>query len=151
MALPDIIRGSYFSLMLGDGASPEVFTAICGITTRTFRHQTNTTDQYTRDCAIPEDVPQRNLITTGELWSLSGSGSLNRAALADLQAADDGGTHNFRFIFTEPATDTIYQGYYGGPGKITSLEIGGSDEAFATISISIESDGAWAFTTVTPA
>jgi hypothetical protein len=39
MAQPDIIRGTYFSLMLGDGAGPETFTALCGITTRDFTHQ----------------------------------------------------------------------------------------------------------------
>lgn len=150
MAEPDIIRGTYFSLMLGDGAGPEVFTALCGITTRSFTHRTNTSDQYTRDCADPENVPVRRLITTGEAWSLSGTGVLNRSNLSDIQAADDGGTHNWRYLFTEPADDEVFQGYYAGPGKITSLEITGADDAFATLSITIESDGAWAWTEVTP-
>ena len=148
MAQPDIIRGTYFSLMLGDGQVSETFAALCGINTRRFVSTTNTSDQFTRDCADPENVPVRNLITTGKQWSLSGEGTLNRANLASIQAADDGQPHNWRFLFTEPADDLVYQGYYEGAGIITSLEITGGDEEFATISIQIESDGQWDWTTV---
>jgi hypothetical protein len=52
--------------MAGNGGSPETFTALCGITTRTFTHRRNTNDQYTRDCANPIDVPDPRLIVTGE-------------------------------------------------------------------------------------
>jgi hypothetical protein len=148
MAQPDIIRGTYFVLGAGDGGSPETFTALCGITTRNFTHAHNTSDQYTRDCADPENVPVRRLIVTGEQWSLSGNGMLNRANLATIQALDDGQTHNFRFYFTEPTGDTVYQGYYEGPGIVTSLAITGDDGAYATLALSIESDGEWTWTTV---
>lgn len=148
MAQPDIIRGTYFSLMLGDGGGPETFAALCGITTRDLTHTHNTSDQFTRDCADPENVPVRRLIVTGEQWTLTGSGTLNRSDLADLQAADDGQAHNWRFLFTEPATDLVYQGYYSGPGIITSFKITGGDDNFATVDITIESDGEWDWTTV---
>lgn len=148
MAQPKIIRGTYFSLMLGDGGSPETFTALCGISTRSFTHTSNTSDQYTRDCADPKDKPVRNLIVTGELWSLSGSGSLNRTNLEAIQAADDGQTHDWRYLFTEPSDDLVYQGFYAGPGIITSFKITSDDGTFATIDISIESDGEWTWTTV---
>src|SRR6059058_4788037 len=114
MAQPDILRGTYFSLMAGDGGSPETFTALCGITTRTFTHRRNTSDQYTRDCANPIDVPVRNLIVTGEAWTLSGSGVLNRSNLATLQGLDDNQPHDWRYVFTEPSGDLIFQGYYAG-------------------------------------
>lgn len=147
MAQPDIIKGTYFSLMLGDGGTPETFEALCGITTRRFVNQANTTDQITRDCADPEDVPIRRLIVTSKQWSLSGDGVLNRSQLADIQAAW-GETRNYRFIFTEPTDDEVFQGYYGGAGILTNLEITGGDDAFATISVQIESDGEWTFTPV---
>lgn len=143
MAQPDIIRGTYFSLMAGDAATPEVFTALCGITTRNFTHAHNTNDQYTRDCADPENVPIRRLIVTGESWNLDGNGTLNRANLETIQGLDDGQTHNWKFVFTEPAGDAVYSGSYTGPAIITSLQISGSDDAYATISISLASDGAW--------
>lgn len=151
MAQPKIIRGTYFSLMLGDAATPEVFAALCGITTRTFRHQSNSNDVFTRDCADPENVPVRNLIITGEQWDLTGTGVLNRDNLDVIIAADDGQTHNWRYLFTEPTGDETFQGYYSGPGIVTSFEITGEDSNFANISISIASDGQWTWTPVTPA
>jgi hypothetical protein len=148
MAQPDLVRGTYFSLMLGDGAGPETFAALCGVKTKTFTHKRNTNDQYTRDCANPEDVPIRRLIVTGEAWTLTGAGVLDRNSLPTLQAADDNQPHNWRFLFTEPSDDLVFQGYYGGPGIMTSLEITGDDENFANISFTIESDGQWPWTTV---
>jgi len=148
MAQPDILRGTYFSLMLGDGGGPETFTALCGITTRNFTHQHNTNDQFTRDCADPENVPVRRLIVTGEQWDLTGEGTMNRANLATIQAADDGQTHNWRYLFTEPATDLVYQGYYAGPAIMTNLQLNSADESFATLSITLASDGAWTWTEV---
>lgn len=149
MAQPDILPGTYFSLMLGDGATPtENFTALCGITTRKFTSTTNVNERFTRDCNDPTDVPVRRLITSGKQWSLSGEGVLNRANLATIQAADDGLVHNWRYVFTEPADDLVFQGYYFGGGIMTSLEITGGDDEIATIAISIESDGQWDWQTV---
>lgn len=147
MAQPDIIKGTYFSLLLGDGDDPEVFEALCGLTTRTFRAQANTNDQFTRDCDDPEDTPVRNLIVSGKAWSLSGEGTLNRSNLARIQAAW-AVKKNWRFAFTEPADDLVYQGYYFGPGVMVTYEITGGDENYATISVNVESDGVWDWQTV---
>lgn len=148
MAQPDIIRGTYFSLMLGDGEVVETFAALCGITTRSFTHQTNTNDVFTRDCADPEDIPIRRLIPTGSQWDLSGEGVLNRANLATIQAADDAQAHNWRYLFTEPADDLVFQGYYAGPAIITNFQITAADDDFANISITLASDGQWTWTEV---
>lgn len=146
MAQPDIIRGTYFVLALGDGATPtETFTGICGINTRTFTAQANTNDQFTRDCADPENVPIRNLIVTGKQWSLSGEGSLNRAQLDDIIAAW-AVTKNYRFYYTEPADDEVFRGYWEGPAILVNKTITGGDDEFATISLDIQSDGEWTWT-----
>lgn len=150
MAQPDIIRGTYFVLAMGDGATPtELFTALCGITTRSFTDQVNTSDQFTRDCDDPEDIPIRRLITTGRQWSLSGEGSLNRANIESIINAH-GVTKNYRFYWTEPSDDEVFQGYFEGPAKIVNRTITGGDEEFATMSLQLESDGLWDFTEVTP-
>jgi hypothetical protein len=148
MAQPKILRGTYFSLLLGDGGSPETFLALCGITTRTFAHRSNSSDVFTRDCANPVDVPVRNVIITGEQWDLTGTGVLNRSNLPQIQAADDGQPHNWRYLFTEPGTDLVFQGYYAGAGIVTDFTITGEDASFANISLSIASDGPWNWTTV---
>lgn len=145
MAQPDIIRGTYFILALGDGQVSETFNPLCGLTTRQFSYTANTTDEFIRDCADPEDVPIRRLLVTGEQWSLSGNGSLNRANIDDIEAAK-GTTRNFRFYWTEPADDSVYAGYYEGAAIITSITIDGNDDAYAQVAVQIESDGAWTFT-----
>lgn len=147
MAQPDIIRGTYFSLMLGDGGGPETFIALCGISTRNFTEQTNTQDVNTRDCADPENVPVRRIIATGKQWDLTGEGQLNRSNLALLQAAS-GQVKNYRFVFTEPADDLVYQGYWSGAAMLTSLQVTAEDENFANVSITLASDGEWTFTEV---
>lgn len=146
MSLPDIIRGTYFILAMGNGESPtETFTPLCGITTRQFQEQNNTSDQFIRDCDDPENVPIRRLIVTGKQWSLSGNGSLNRAQIEDILGAS-GVTKNYRFYWTEPADDEVYAGYFEGPAILTNITVDGNDDAYAQISLSIESDGLWVFT-----
>jgi predicted secreted protein len=141
MAQPDIIRGTYFVLAMGDGGTPtETFEALCGINTRTFNYTANTNDQFTRDCADPENVPVRNAIVTGEQWELSGEGSLNRSQLQDIEDAK-GQPKNYRFYYTEPSDDEVFRGYWEGRFILNNFSITGADENFATISVSFVSDG----------
>lgn len=147
MAEPDIIRGTYVSILMGDGATPEVFTPICGITARDFTHQGQTKDIATRDCADPESVPVRRLIVTSEQWDLSGSGQLNRSQLSLVDAAMLV-TKNYRFVIGEPADNMVYGGYYAGPAMLTQKKITGNDDDMAGIELTIGSDGTWAFTEV---
>lgn len=150
MAIPDIVKGAYVDILMGDGAAPEVFTPICGIFAREFTHQVNTNDSFIPDCADPEAVPVRQLIATGEQWDLSGDGMLN---LANWQALDAnvGETVNFRFRVGRPTGSMVDTGYISGPAKITNLKIGGSqgNGEYATVSIAIASDGAWTLTDTT--
>lgn len=144
MALPEIVKGAYIDILMGDGDTPEVFTPICGLTTRQFTKQVNTNDVFIPDCADPEDVPLRRLVPTGMQWDLSGEGLLN---LANWELVDGatGVTGNFRFVIARPAGSTVGTGFYAGPAMITNMQIGaqvGGGE-FATVSITIASDGAW--------
>lgn len=150
MSQPDIIRGTYFVLAMGDGGDPtETFAPLCGITTRTFTEQVNTSDSFVRDCDDPEEIPVRRLVSTGKQWSLSGEGVLNRANVETINAAV-GVTKNYRFYWTEPSDDEVFQGYYEGPAKLVNKTITGGDEEFATMSLQFESDGEFVFTEVTP-
>lgn len=147
MARPKILRGTYVNLLLGDGAPVEVFNPLCGLRTKRFTHQVNTTDVYLRDCVEPEEVPIREIIAAGELWSLSGTGPMNRSQFAEVQASV-GKLRNFRFEFNQPATDLVYGGYYEGPAFVTQLVINGDDEDFVQIELSMENSGPWTFVVV---
>lgn len=143
MAAPDIVRGTYISIMVGDGVTPtEGFTAICGVTAKSFTHQANTQDEFTRDCDDPEDIPTRRVIVTGEQWDLNASGQHNRAQRALIEAAV-GVSKNYRFVIGEPAGDAVDDGYYQGAAVMTNRTIGGDDGAMASIEVTLASDGAW--------
>lgn len=141
MSQPDIIRGTYFVLAMGDGASPtETFTGLCGLKTRSFNDVVNTTDVFTRDCDDPEDIPIRRVISTGRQWDLAGDGDLNRENLDTIIAAH-GLTKNYRFYYTEPADDEVFRGYWEGPFKLINRGITAADDNFATLSLQFVSDG----------
>lgn len=150
MAKPKIVRGTYLNILLGNSASPtEVFSPVCGARTKALTHAVETFEDYTRDCAVPDDIPSRNVGASGERWDLSFSGVLNRTQLADLRAVV-GIVKNYRFELGQPAGDVVVGagGYYAGAGMLTSFTITGDDGANATIEGTILSDGDWAWTTV---
>lgn len=145
MAPPATLKDGYVTIAMGNGATPEVFTAICGLTTRNFTHQVNTADRFVKDCTDPEDVPIRRLQATGEQWQIAGSGLLARGSLEDVQAAVKV-VKNYRFIIGEPATDEVYGGHYEGPFMLTSLAIGAVEGEFVSVELAFASDGAVTFT-----
>lgn len=147
MAAPDIVKGTYIDILMGDGATPEVFTPICGLTARTFTEQVNTNDQFVPDCADPEDIPVRRLVPTGKQWDLSGEGLLNLAQEATVRGAS-GLTKNYRFRINRPAGSTVGTGYFEGPAMLTNIQIGGStgNGEFASVSLTMASDGEWTYT-----
>jgi len=144
MAVPDIVKGTYIDILVGDGDAPEVFTPLCGITTKAFTHQVNTNDTAIPDCADPEDVPKRRLVPTSEQWDLSGDGLLNLAQHALLRGCM-GTTKNYRFRVSRPVGSVVGSGYWEGPAMMTNMQVGGSvgNGEFANISTAIASDGEW--------
>jgi hypothetical protein len=145
MAAPDIVKGTYLDILVGDGASPENFTVVCGLTAKTFTEAVDTSDVFVRDCADPEDIPSRRLNITGQRWSLSGDGLYNRAQ-AGLIRGLIGISRNYRFVVSEPSADNIDDGWYEGPAVLVNRQIGGPQGANATGSFQIESDGEWTWT-----
>jgi len=142
MAVPAIIKGTYIAILMGNGAQPEVFAPICGLTAKGFTAQTNTSDDFIRDCADPEDIPSRYVTATGRQWDLSGSGLVDRNGLEALIAAQ-GDLKNYRYVIGEPTAEEVYSGYWAGRGMLTNLQFGGPDEGKATVDITIVSDGLW--------
>lgn len=146
---PNIQRGTYVTILKGDGAVPEVFAVLCGITTKSLADQVNTQDVATRDCADPEDVPTRNIIATSRQWSLRGAGQMNRD---QREVIDDavGQIGNYRFMIAKKAAEVApaLNGYYGGAAMITNKTITGDDGSIIGIDLAIESDGPWDWTDV---
>lgn len=147
MAIPDIVKGTYIDILMGDGEVDETFLPICGLTTRGLTHQANSNDVFVPDCDDPEDIPFRRLVFTGEQWDLNGEGLLNLGNWQTLDGAV-GKTRNFRFVVGRPTGSVVGIGYYEGPAALTNLQIGGStgDGQFASVNLTIASDGQWTLT-----
>jgi predicted secreted protein len=149
MAQPELLKDGYVTILLGDAATPtEAFTAICGLTTRSFTEGVNTADRFIRDCTNPEDVPIRRITVTGVQWSLSGSGLLARESIAAVRAAF-GITRNWRFAIGKPSGATGWDGYFMGPAVLTAINYGATEGEFVNLELTIASDGEWEWTELT--
>jgi predicted secreted protein len=74
MAQATTTKFSDFLILLGDGATPETFTAPCGLTSRGFNRSANLSDVNVPDC-VDEDAPswlERDVISYQS--SIAGAG-----------------------------------------------------------------------------
>lgn len=146
MAYTDKLKSSRAYIAMGDGASPETFPPMCGITTKGFQQTRATSDTVDWDCEDPDATPVTVRDAGATDWTISGNGLLHRPLLAKVQAAfDSGDPTNYRFVFDEPTASQVIDGYYQGPGIITDLNITSTNGEYVGISLTISAAGPKAF------
>lgn len=142
MAYTDKLKSTRVYIAMGDGALPEVFSPMCGITTKGFQQSRATSDTTDWDCADPDASPITVRDVGASDWTISGNGLLHRPLLAKLQDAfDDTTATNYRFVFDEPVAGAVINGYYEGPGIITDLNITGTNGEYVNISLTVSAAG----------
>lgn len=156
---PARLKGGRISVLVGNGANPEVFVKLCGATSRAFTVQKNTTDDNLDNCGDPDAIPARVLQVTGYQWDMALNIIYNRTQAALIRnLATTTTSSNFRFEFTEgPATTSatnggtaIDAGYWQGAGQVTNFQVTGEGNAtYATGTLAIQSDGPFSFVPVT--
>jgi hypothetical protein len=136
-----------------DPDTPNSFHKLCGVQTSGFNRAVQTTDRYARDCDKPGKPAERRLRVTGLSRTLTGSGVYN-TDLTDLFEVLPGKRRNYRFQMldlSDPDDEAgTSLGMWAGPGVCTTLNIGGEDNQDGSLSITVESDGAWTFTAPAP-
>lgn len=139
MAVPQIVEGRLVVFELGNGASPETFTPLCGVNVNSWNQQVQTTDRFLRDCDNPTAVPTRSAIATGiqEDITLSGYFTLdNRPLLESIL----GQKRNIRLtIYHEDGVTEA--GYYEGRQLVTARNMSAPENDAATIEIVLANDG----------
>lgn len=124
MATIDPIRFSDLTLMLGDGAEPEVFTAPCGLTDYTWTTSIQTNDEDLPDCENP-DAPgyqSPNVVSTGDQLTSTGFVDAESHELW-LEFARSGEPRNVRLVYAKGTNAAGGRnGYYQGPVVITNRE-----------------------------
>jgi TP901-1 family phage major tail protein len=124
----------------GDGASPEVFTTVAGLTTKTLSFANGTLD-ITND----DDDGIRKLLAGkyASAFTLSASGvAKDDATFGSLRTDAAAGTHgNYQLVIPGATSNGTYEGAFA----ITSLEETGETDGAYTFTITIESADTIAF------
>lgn len=130
---------------LGDGATPEVFTTICGIENATLNETVQSTDRFRRDCAKPGQVPTRKVRVTGRQWDVTGNGVASISEFDRLKAAL-GIRRNYQLVaIQQDGTDTgATLGTFEGPAVMTAKNLNLSpNEGTAEFTLAGEDDLTW--------
>lgn len=138
MAKPTTLRGTKLLLKLGDGASPEVFTAPCALTTKSFNRSGGVNEFNIADCSDP-DAPIWTERVKGALSStISGSGTLAKESLdlyEEFFSAVD--SRNVQVTLDYAVGPRTYQGLY----HLTTLNLTGEQDGLVQVEIELQSDG----------
>lgn len=139
----------YAVVKVGDGGSPETFTTICGIQTTGFNDTVETAKKAIRDCAAPATPPEQKVTVLSRGRQLTGSGLYNTAQVALINSllANPATFHLVLLDISDPDIPAGTEiGTWAGPGIATAVNLATTENSDATISITIESNGAWAYT-----
>ena len=133
-------------IRVGNGATPEVFSILCGVENVTINQVANTTDRFRRDCAKPGALPTRSVRVNNFQWDITGSGVANAAQIAALKAAL--GQHkNYEIdaIKYDGTDDGELLGTFTGQGVMTAsnLSLQTSGDSTGEITIAGENELTW--------
>jgi hypothetical protein len=133
-------------IKMGDGATPEVFTQICGIVDITINKSVSTSDRFVPDCAKPGAVPFRKTRVSGRQMDVSGTGLTNVDNLVTIDAAL-GVVKNYRIEgYQNDGTDGgALLGTYSGAYRMTSHNMSLTREGDASGEIALASHGEWTY------
>lgn len=133
-------------LLLGNGASPEVFTAPCGLTTLTLTVNVETNDTNVPDCADPNLPSWLISDEVSKQMVLSGNGVLDTDAMQVWRDwIINGGSRNVRWLTA--GTGANGGGYWSAPAIMDgSYEESGERGSRWNVSINLKLNGAPTFT-----
>lgn len=143
MALATTVPFRFFKVMLGDGATTEVFTAPCGLTSNGIAFTTDTNSTVTPDCTNP-DLPgwvERDVVSHSA--TISGAGVMAEESLDTWWAAyNTDASINARVQVDRPAPTG---GYWAGAFHVTRFEQTGTRGNRVAVTVALESTGAVAW------
>lgn len=141
-------KGRALLLKIGDGAATEVFSNLCGLTSKTLTLNNNSYEVTTADCTAPAGQLWREVQTGIRSVSVSGNGyfedsvtetRLKTVAVGTGASDTADAIANFQIVVPDFGT-------FAGAFHIDSLEYGGEQENGVTYSLALSSSGAVTFT-----
>lgn len=144
MAQPTVIAGTKLLILVGDGASPEVFGEPCGMTTKSFDLSASTNSTLIPDCADPEAPAWEAKDINALSATLSGNG---------VMAVESFDLWNLWFLGAlaknvQVKLNAVNLGFYAGRFLLSSFKLGGTRGNKVTADITLVNDGAVTWTDV---
>lgn len=139
MAKPVTVRFGKFFVRLSDGATPAVFAAPCGFTSKSFTRNKTLGEVNVPDCDDPDAAAWVERDVQSMTASISGDGVLAKAAVPlweDALASVESIECEVELEYPDGDTDT-YTGFF----HLESFEITGALGERVNVSVSMQSDG----------
>lgn len=138
MAKPTTTRGGKIRVMLGNDASPQVFSAPCGLSQRSITLSKGLNEVQIPDCDNPDEVTWTGRDASSLSIAISGEGVLASESIETwVEAWENVESVDVRVEVEFPVTTYIWTGKM----HVETLEIGANNGERATISVSMQSDG----------
>jgi predicted secreted protein len=138
MAKPTTARGSKLLIKIGDGATPEVFTAPCALTTKSFNRSASVNEFNIADCLNPDAPIWTERVKSALSATLSGSGTLAKESF-DLyeEALANQDSINVQVTIDYAVGPRTYLGRY----HLTTFNLTGEIDGLIQVEIELQSDG----------
>lgn len=138
MAAPTTARFGKFRVLLSDGASPEVFTAPCGFTSKSLTITKDLTDVNLPDCDDPDAPSWTGRDVSSLSASISGEGVLAAESEPVWRAAAKSVEPVNTKVEIEFSTGVVT---YTGLMHVSSFAVGAEQGGRVTATIEMQSDG----------
>lgn len=141
MAAVNYTRGVKLLLKVGDGASPEVFTALCSVNAeRGFSITAATNEANIPDCEAPDQLSWLAREKVSLSADFTGGGMTNKSDVKRMMDwASDEDSKNCQVILDDDAPGNVIT--FEGPFHLTQFDLTGNRGEKVTSTISLASDG----------
>jgi hypothetical protein len=144
MAQPVTAKFGKFRVMLGDGASPEIFAAPCGFTSKSLVLSKNLSEVNLPDCDDPDAPAWVGRDVESLTASISGEGVMAVESAPDWMAAfESTDSVNVKVEIEFPTITFVYTGRM----HLSSLTLGAEQGGRVTCNVEMQSDGELVLTT----
>lgn len=139
MAAPETMKFGKFKVLLGNGAEPEVFTAPCGFTSKSFNRSKTLNEVNVPDCDDPDQIADVARDAVARSATITGSGVMAKSAYPKWKEAyDSSESINCKIVreWADGSLVTTTQRFH-----LESLEEGAELGDRVQVSVTMQSDG----------